>query len=159
VNIKLPTPGWYSKVELGIRVGKTVGVSVEGNQIFVGVGVSGENCVGDPLGVVRTEQPAKTSPKAARSWVKIRGLRMVSFIVSKTGGIVAQDVVQSNQPLNSACHYLHSTACTLNLAIRKAFDILMIDQIFIVDFRNLRGLRNLRSRNISESAKRSRRTI
>jgi len=65
---------------------------------MVGEGVSMEISVGVPVGMgVRPEHAEKTSPQAARSIGEIRFARMVSFIVSKTGRIETQGVVQSDQ--------------------------------------------------------------
>jgi hypothetical protein len=77
-----------------------VGVLVEGNQTMVDVGVSVEESEGVSVGMgVRPEQADRTSPQATRSDVKNCFVRIMSFIVSKTGRIVAQGVVQSNKTL------------------------------------------------------------
>ena len=89
---------------------------------MVGVGISVGESVGVPVGIgTGPEQATRTNPHAARHRIKICFSRMVSFIVLKTGRIVSQGVVQSNQTLRSACLYLHSTACYLNLAILFLF--------------------------------------
>jgi hypothetical protein len=71
---------------------------------MVGVGISVEMDVGIPVGMETSpEHEESINPHAARTRVKLRFTKMVSFIVPKSGRIVAQGVVQSNRILHSAC--------------------------------------------------------
>ena len=64
---------------------------------MVEVGVSVEIIVVVSIGkAIGPEQAARTRPQTDSHRFRIRLARMVSFIVSKTGRIVTQGVVQSN---------------------------------------------------------------